>query len=107
MQNEERELVQNLIKAGFWNTDDKNTSLQDERVLGLLLERVERCLIKNVFFCIYGPSYNRTGYEMRLVWPRGKCLLGTGSSLSQVIGNAALALPSFLRDHPECARRET
>jgi len=107
MLNEKRRLIERLTIAGFWEADDEGDVTTDEKALGSLLDRVERRLAKNVLFFVNGPGTGRSSYEIGLVWPGGKRFIGSGSTLAYAICDAALALPGFLHEHPECARAET
>lgn len=103
MQNETRRLIERLTEVGFWNVDDKGDPETDEKALGLLLTRVEGRLAKNARYFVNSPGIGRLYYETRLICAGEKHSLATGSTLAEVICNMALALPDFLKDHPECA----
>ena len=105
MPDETQRMMASLIEVGFWKINDIGDPTTDEKALGLLLNRVEEQLAKNVFFIADGHHGKRLDYEIHLAWIEGRCLLATGPTLVEAICNSALALPSFLKEHPQCARK--
>ena len=106
MQNEERNLIEYLIKAGFWSADDEGVPTRDKKALGRVLERMEANFVETAFLFVYGPDGTRIDYEIYVVWPGGKHLLAVGSTLVEVVCRAARSLADFFGGHPECARKD-
>lgn len=103
MQNEKQTLADHLAMAGFWNQEDGDPTA-NEHSLGLVLDRINERLARGVFLVFYGPDSDQVGHQARLVWGRNQKVLAIGEDLSATIYNAALALPDFLKNHPECAK---
>src|SRR4051794_12569184 len=89
---EKRGLIEHLTDAGFWTAEDKGDPTTDEKALGLLFDRVEKRLAKNVLIFVYGPGLKPSGYEICVAWPSGKYVLASGLTLAEAIYNAALTL---------------
>ena len=104
MQNGNRKLEQCLIKAGFWSERDGKLGT-DEHSLGLILAWMRHCLSRDILPVFYGPCFGHKRHEARLVGRGLQRALASGESQVDVIYKAALALPDFLKSHPECARR--
>jgi hypothetical protein len=102
MQDSQRTLEECLIEAGVWGKEDGAFGT-DEHSLGLALERMHRRLARGVILLFYGPTISHSEHEARLAWAGQQRLLASGQSLADAVCNAAMALPDFLKDHPECA----
>jgi len=102
MHDEKKNLKECLIEAGFWGTDDEGDPATDAEAIELVLGRMEKKLAEDVSLLFYAPGLGRPEHEAWLEWPGGRQTLASGSSISDAICNAALALPDFLKRHPEC-----
>jgi hypothetical protein len=92
-----------LIKFGFWGADelgDPTTNIHDA---GTLQDRLQAMLAEEAFLVSEIPpdlSWNR---EISIFHKRRTDKLATAPSYIEAICLAALALPEFLKQHPECA----
>lgn len=102
MQQETQKLLESLTQAGFWSLEDEGDPMRDDKALGKLLNRVEGRFAKNARYFVNSPSVGQLYFEMRLICAGSKHSLATGTTLAETICNAALALPRFLKEHPEC-----
>jgi hypothetical protein len=103
---EERQRIKaQLIELGLWDANergDPTTNLQDS---GILQERLEAKLAQGVYLISEMPTKGSLAREI-LIFHEGETYkLANAPSYIEAICLAALALPEFLRQHPECAAR--
>jgi hypothetical protein len=104
MQDGKRTLEECLIEAGFWNEEDGAFGA-DERSLGIVLDRVQERLAQEVMLIFYNFDAGDARREASVAWRNQSYTLVIGSDFSDALCKTALALPSFLKDHPECAAK--
>ena len=104
MTHEERQRIKiQLIELGFWGANERGdpmTNLQDS---GILQERLETKLAQGVYLVSEMPAKYSLAREI-LIFHEGETYkLANAPSYIEAISLAALALPEFLRQYPECA----
>lgn len=92
-----------LIKSGFWSELELSDPVNSEKAASILLQRVEEKLGSQVFLFFQKTGENSTLNEVRVNWQQMTSVLAREESLCVAICKAAIALPSFLERHPECA----
>ena len=102
LQDGQRTLEECLIDAGFWDKEDGAFGT-DERSLALVLERMHQRLARGVMLIFFGPCPTHTKHEACLAWDRKQLTLASGQTFIDALCKAAMALPDFLKNHPECA----
>jgi len=101
---ERNEIKSKLIELGFCGTDDEGDPTADEKALGVLLERMEERLAVGLLLSTDFADAVRKTREVRVLGVGIDHPLAAGDDLFAAICRTALALPDFLRQHPECAR---
>ena len=89
-----------LANAGFWDKEDGELNT-DEHSLGIVLQRVHQKLSPGVVFICH--RLGKTKRQACLAWRGQQHTLARGQDMADTIFNAALKLPGFLRNNPECA----
>lgn len=105
MQDGETTLKECLLEAGYWCKEDGEFGT-DEHSLGIVLERMHQDIVRGVLLVFYCPNPGDTIHEARLMRGGQQQTLASGQSFADALCNAALALPKFLKENPECARRQ-
>ena len=100
---ERQEIKARLIESGFWGADDEGDPTVDGLAAEMLLERVGNRLAKDVNLLMYGLSANSPVCEYRVRRGEFEYPLDSETSRPLAICKAALELPEFLKQHPECA----
>ena len=103
MNEKTRTIDERLIEAGFWNKEDGRFA-NTGHSLALVLIRMNRRLANGVRLDFHHYIKGQPECEARLTWGEQERVLDFGQTLADAICNAALALPDFLKAHPECAK---
>src|SRR5689334_19131590 len=103
MNEKTRTMEERLFEGGIWNKED-GTFANTGHSLAVLLIRMNRRLANGVRLDFHHYIKGQPECEAWLKWDEQEQALGIGQTLAGAICNAALALPEFLKDHPECAR---
>ena len=100
---ERRDIKAKLIELGFWGADEAGDPTSDIEDAAKLKGRLDAKLADGVYLgsrVVVPLSLDR---EL-LIWNMDQeYQLVTASNYIEGISLAALALPEFLREHPECA----
>jgi hypothetical protein len=102
---ERRRLKALLIESGFWQADEAGDPTQHVYSLGLVIGRMKQRLAEDA--SLFVRLVQHDSQPTREVWVacRGtEWQLAAGSTLAAAFCLAAVMLPEFLRQHPECAR---
>jgi hypothetical protein len=97
-----QDIIAKLIELGAWGAHepgDPLTSKEDTRVLHL---RLDERLAAAVFMASTGYSTHSPARRIDVVSGKSIYLLANGDNYPKAICLAALALPEFLKQHPEC-----
>jgi hypothetical protein len=92
-----------LIELGFWGATEQSAHVTDHRDSQTLQERLARLLADDVTLASTGVSIDSPAQRVEVVKGRSIRSLATVHSYPEAIYLAALALPEFLRQHPECS----
>jgi hypothetical protein len=105
MIDEERQKVKaRLIESGFWGADEPGDPTRNLHDAGTLNERLQAKLARDVFLVSRIVSDHSLIREVLIFHDFETYTLVTDAvSYPEAISLAALALPEFLRRHPECA----
>ena len=101
MRTVEQTLEEGLIEAGYWGKEDGAFNADGPSV-GIVLVRIQRRLASGVSLDFHVPAIGQPRREAWLVRNNDRHFLATGQTISDAICNAAMALPDFLKNHPEC-----
>src|SRR5215510_7949316 len=100
---ERRDIKARLIELGFWGADEEGDPTSNIDDAAKLKDRLDAKLAEGVYLgsrVLVPLSLDR---EL-LIWNMDQeYQLVTASNYIEGISLAALALPEFLREHPECA----
>ncbi len=96
-----------LIKSGFWSELESSDPVSNEKAAAIVLQRVEEKLGSNVFLFFQKADEQSLLNEVRVNWRQMTSVLAREENLCVAICKAAVALPSFLERHPECAASQT
>lgn len=102
---ERREIKTKLIELGLWGAAEQGDPVTDHRDSQTLQERLARSLADSVILASTGFSITSPARRVEVV--KGKFIypLVAADSYPEAICLAALALPEFLKQHPECAAK--
>lgn len=101
---EQREIKAGLIELGFWGADEPGDPTSNPHDAGTLNNRLQAMLAKNTFLVSRIVSDHSFIREVVIFHEfEDYTLVNAASSYPEAIFLAALALPEFLRRHPECA----
>ncbi len=100
---EKQDIKAKLIELGFWGTTEYGDPVSNYHDSRTLQERLARSLADGAILASIGftiPSQSRRVEVVKgeFVYP-----LVTAESYPEAMCLAALALPEFLKQHPECA----
>jgi hypothetical protein len=102
--NEEGQRIKaQLIELGFWGVDEHGDPTANIHDAGKLNDRLQAKLAKDVFLVSRIPFVRSWGREVVIVHTHQEYKLAAAPTYIAAISLAALALPEFLRQHPECA----
>jgi hypothetical protein len=102
-QQERQEVKAKLVELGFWDSDDPGDPTNDHQCSQTLHHTLENQLAGD--FHLSSINYAGDAPECRVELSAGddSHLLATAPSPPEAMCLAALALPEFLRQHPEYA----
>ena len=102
-ESEKQEIKAKLIELGFWGADEAGDPTVDHRDALTLYNRVAERLSKGSG--LYSSGITAISRSRKIEVKRGESRyrLADGPNFPESICRAALALPEFLRRHPECA----
>jgi hypothetical protein len=102
-ESEKQEIKAKLIELGFWGADEAGDPTTDPRAALILSNRVAGQLSKGSG--LYSSGITAISRSRKIEVKRGESSyrLADGPNFPESICRAALALPEFLRRHPECA----
>ena len=102
-ESEREEIKAKLIELGFWGADEAGDPTADPRAALTLYNRAAGRLSKGSD--LYSSGLTAISRSRKIEVKRGESSyrLADGPSFAESICRAALALPEFLRQHPECA----
>jgi hypothetical protein len=107
MADEERQRIKTqLIELGLWGANERGdpmTNLQDS---GILQERLEAKLAHGAYLVSEMPAKYSLAREILIFHEGDTYKLANAPSYIKAISLAALALPEFLRQHPECVANQ-
>jgi hypothetical protein len=102
-ESERQQLRERLIEAQLWNEDDERNPADDAGAGAVLLNSMKKLLAEGVYLS-YTVSLNTTPINEVFINHEGRGFqLATDGDLYLTVCKAALALPAFLSEHPECA----
>ena len=102
MSDQIKPLKECLIEIGFWESGDFGDPAIDEKAASLVLDAIQRKLAPGVVILFQIPKINQPAREAQLVCGNYSHTLASGQNLNEAICHAALALPGFLQQYPEC-----
>jgi hypothetical protein len=104
MTEQERQKIKaKLIEFGFWGVSEPGDPTTDIRDAGKLNDRLQTKLAKGVHLISEIASDHSLIHEVVIFHEYQISKLVTADNYPEAISLAALALPEFLRRHPECA----
>ncbi len=102
-ESERDETKAKLIELGFWGPDEGGDPTTDIRDAGILNDRLDEALGKNVYLIFRPISDGPSAREVVILDQAQEYRLVTAVDYVEAICLAALELPEFLKQHPECA----
>jgi hypothetical protein len=102
---EKQEIKVELIELGFWGADEAGDPTADRRDALTLYDRAAERLAKGLG--LYSTDLTAISSSRRIEVKRGELTyrLADGANFPEAICVAALAMPDFLKQHPECAAK--
>ena len=100
---EQQEMKAKLIELGFWGTTEYGDPVINYHDSQTLQERLARSLADDVTLASIGFTIPSQARRVEVVKGEFIYPLVTADSYPEAICLAALALPGFLKQHPECA----
>jgi hypothetical protein len=103
IEQERQEMRAKLIELGFWGAGEPGEPATTRQDAQRLQERLVQGLADGTTLASTGYSSNSPARRVEVV--RGAFIyqIATGGNYPESICLSALALPEFLRQHPECA----
>jgi len=92
-----------LIEFGFWGVSEPGDPTTDNHDAGILNDRLQTKLAEDVHLISEPVSARSLTREVVIFHGNQIYKLVAAPNYSEAISLAALALPEFLRQHPECA----
>ena len=108
MNNQERqELKDRLIELGFWGADEPGDPVTDESAALKVGERAtERFGVLLVSSAgVAGGVSISPGQDVLIICEESTRQIASGETYAEAICLASIALPEFLKQHPECAAK--
>jgi hypothetical protein len=105
-QQERHEVKAMLIELGFWDASDPGDPTTDYQSSQTLHHILENHLAKDLFLSSANFIGDSSECRVELVQGPSSYTLATAANPPEAMWMAALALPEFLRQHPECASEE-
>jgi hypothetical protein len=107
MTEEERRVAKaRLIVFGFWGADEPGDPTTDVHDAGALHDRLQAKLAEGAYLVTEVASDHSLTREVVIFHIDQVHNLGAAPNYIEAITLAALALPEFLRQHPECAAED-
>jgi hypothetical protein len=103
IEQERQEIKAKLIELGLWGATEQGDPVTDHRDSQTLQERLARSLADRVILASTGFSITSPESRVEVVKGRVTYPLVVADSYPEAMCLAALALPEFLKQHPECA----
>ncbi len=100
---ERQETRAKLIEFGFWGVSEPGDPTTDKHDAGTFNDRLQRKLAKGVYLVSEPVSARSLTREVVIFHGDQTYKLVAAPNYPEAISLAALALPEFLRRHPECA----
>jgi hypothetical protein len=96
-----------LTQLGLWGIDEPGDPTRNHQSAGTLNERLQAKLAKQTFMVSRMVSDHSSVREVVIFHERETyTLVAAAISYPEAMTLAALALPEFLRQHPECAAQQ-
>jgi hypothetical protein len=102
MESENQEIKAKLIELGFWGADEPGDPTRNYHDAGTLNDRLQAKLADGVFLVCRIADHS-LAREVVIEADQTHTLVTVAVSYPEAMALAALALPEFLRRHPECA----
>jgi hypothetical protein len=102
---ERQEVKARLIELGLWGADEPGDATADYQDALTLHNRVEGRLAGNVILFSMGLTMGSPARKIEATCDEFTYQLGAADNYPEAICLAALALPEFLKQHPECAAK--
>ena len=99
---ERREVKAKLIELGYWGADEPGDPTTDLYDAGILHERLQAKLAQGVYLISEIAYDYSSAREIVIYWGDPPSKLVSAPTYLEAVSLAALALPEFLRQHPEC-----
>jgi hypothetical protein len=101
-ESERQEIKAKLIENGFWGADEPGDPTTDLHDAGTLHDRMEARLAEGVYLTSEIASDHAPAREAVIFCGDPPSKLAGASTYAEAISLAALALPEFLSQHPDC-----
>jgi|SRR5262249_36081543 len=101
--NERQQLKSKLIKERFWGAEDLGDPTIDKYAAITLRDRANKKLVDGVYLTFTEHVGKSPGRKVEVVHGEFTYLLANADTYSEAICLAALELPEFLKQYPECA----
>jgi hypothetical protein len=101
-ESEKQEIKARLIEFGYWGAEEWGDPTKNLHDAGTLNDRLQAKLAKDVFLVSRIDDHSLTR-EVVIIDIHQTHTLATADNYVEAISRAALALPEFLKQHPECA----
>jgi len=100
---ERREITAKLVELGFWGTDEPGEPAGDYHDAKTLHDRVSAKLAGDAFVVSTSASSHSSARQVLVLHGERIYSLGPADNYPESVCLAALSLPQFLEEHPECA----
>jgi hypothetical protein len=100
---ERQEIKARLIEFGFWGVDEPGDPTTNIFDVAILKDRLDARLAKNVYLCSSFVAKHASAREIVVSHLDQEYQLVIALNYIEAVCLAALALPEFLKQHPECA----
>jgi hypothetical protein len=104
---EQQRIKAQLIEFGFWGADEPGDPTADIHDAVTLQDRLQARLAKGAYLVSEIPGKHSWTREVMIFFDGETYKLADAANYIEAISLAALALPEFLKEHPECAADET
>lgn len=101
--NERQQLKADLIKGQFWSASDLGDPTIDKYAASKLHNRTAGKLAAEVYLTSISLGGHPLARQVNVVRGQLSYRIASGDSYAEAISLAAIALPDFLKQHPECA----
>jgi hypothetical protein len=100
---ERQAITAKLVELGFWETSEPGDPVGDYHDAKTLHTRVSAKLTVDAFVVSTSASNHSSARRILILHGERVYPLGAADNYPESICLAALALPQFLEEHPECA----